>query len=117
MHPDRTSTPALTPTSASTALGGSRWNTFPAAGAMTARQFLAGAEPLLQGVIDGGALRGADGEVLETQIRATLGLGTRETSLPLAVGPGSTSTARELGAQAEAVGREIASWAVSYTHL
>lgn len=115
MHPDRTSTPAppLAPTSASAALGGSRWNTFPAAGAMTARQFLAGAEPLLQGVIDGGALRGADGEVLETQIRATLGLGTRETSLPLAVGPGSTSTARELGAQAEAIGREIASWATA----
>src|SRR5689334_13809945 len=74
-------------TSTAPALGGSRWNTFPAVGTMTARQFFAGAEPLLQGVIDDNALQSVDGEVLEAQIHATLGLGTRETSLPLAIGP------------------------------
>ncbi|MFI6333791.1 hypothetical protein [Streptomyces sp. NPDC050535] len=96
------------------ALGGSRWNTFPAAGSsMTARQFFTATEPLLQGVIDDNALTSADGEVLEAQIRATLGLGTRETSLPLAVGPESAPAARELGAQAESVGRELASWATA----
>ncbi|MER5799017.1 hypothetical protein [Streptomyces mirabilis] len=100
-------------TSTAPALGGSRWNTFPAAGTMTARQFFAGAEPLLQGVIDDNALQSVDGEVLEAQIHATLGLGTRETSLPLAFGPDSASATRELGAQAEAIGREIASWATA----
>ncbi|MFD5874546.1 hypothetical protein [Streptomyces sp. NPDC060322] len=103
----------LSQTSTAPALGGSRWNTFPSEGAMTARQFFAGAEPLLQGVIDDNALREADGDVLEAQIRATLALGTRETSLPLAVGPDSSSAARELGAQAETIGREIASWSVA----
>ncbi|MEV0386404.1 hypothetical protein [Nonomuraea sp. NPDC050643] len=94
-------------------LGGSRWNTFPARGAMTAREFFAGTEPLLQGIIDDNTLRSADGEVLEAQIRATLGLGTRETSLPLAAGPDSAPAARELGAQAEAIGKEIAAWATA----
>ncbi|MGY0062398.1 hypothetical protein ACWY4P_38680 [Streptomyces sp. LZ34] len=101
MPPSRTST---TP-----ALGGSRWNTFPAAGTMTAREFFTGAEPLLQGVID--ALQSVDREVLDAQIHATLGLGTRETSLPLAIGPDAASATRELAAQAETIGREIASWA------
>ncbi|MER6009974.1 hypothetical protein [Streptomyces bluensis] len=95
------------------ALGGSRWNTFPEVSTMTAREFFAGTEPLLQGIIDDNALTSADGEVLDAQIRATLGLGTRETSLPLAVGPGSATAARELGAQAESIGREIASWATA----
>jgi hypothetical protein len=45
------------------------------------------------------------------QIHAPLGLGTRETSLRLANGPDSATATRELGAQAETVGREIASWA------
>ncbi|GGM14630.1 hypothetical protein GCM10010129_68510 [Streptomyces fumigatiscleroticus] len=70
-------------------------------------------EPLLQGVIDDNALTRADGEVLEAQIRATLALGTRETSLPLATGPDSTPAARELGAQAEKIGNELASWATA----
>ncbi len=98
-------------TSTTPALGGSRWNTFPTTRTMRARQFFTGAEPLLQGVVD--ALRSIDREVLEHQIHATLGLGTRETSLPLAVGPDSASAARELGAQAEKIGREIASWATA----
>ncbi|NEB13890.1 hypothetical protein G3I32_34510 [Streptomyces coelicoflavus] len=94
------------------ALGGSRWNTFPAAGTtLTAREFFTATEPLLQGVIDDNALTGADGEVLEDQIRAALALGTRETSLPLFLGPDSAPAARELGAQAEAIGQELASWA------
>ncbi|MEU5024953.1 hypothetical protein [Streptomyces milbemycinicus] len=101
MPPSRTST---TP-----ALGGSRWNTFPATGTMTAHEFFTGTEPLLQGVID--ALQSVDREILGAQIHATLGLGTRETSLPLAVGPDAASATRELGAQAEAIGQEIASWA------
>ncbi|MGO4759306.1 hypothetical protein AB4212_63620, partial [Streptomyces sp. 2MCAF27] len=103
MPPAQTSTPP--------ALGGSRWNTFPATGTMTAREFFRGAEPLLQGVID--ALRSVDREVLDAQINATLGLGTRETSLPLAIGPEAAPAARELAAQAEAIGREIASWATA----
>ncbi|MEU5641999.1 hypothetical protein [Streptomyces milbemycinicus] len=103
MPPSRTST---TP-----ALGGSRWNTFPATGTMTAHEFFTGTEPLLQGVID--ALQSVDREILGAQIRATLGLGTRETSLPLAVGPDAASATRELGAQAEAIGQEIASWATA----
>ncbi|MFC8228728.1 hypothetical protein [Streptomyces sp. NPDC057287] len=107
MHPSQTTT------ATAHSLGGSRWNTFPTTGTMTARQFFAGAEPLLQGVIDDNALREADGDVLEAQIRATLALGTRETSLPLAIGPDSTSATRELGAQAWTIGREIASWSVS----
>ncbi|WP_214416282.1 hypothetical protein [Sphaerisporangium fuscum] len=94
-------------------LGGSRWNTFPEASTMTAREFFTGALPLLQGIIDDNALTSADGEVLQAQIRATLGLGTRETSLPLAVGPDSATAAREVGAQAEAIGRVIASWATT----
>ncbi|WP_210951048.1 hypothetical protein, partial [Streptomyces sp. MK37H] len=85
-----------------------------AAGAtLTARDFFTATEPLLQGIIDDNALTTADGEVLEAQIRATLALGTRETSLPLAIGPDSASAARELGAQAETLGREIASWATA----
>lgn len=96
------------PTPAAPAVGGSRWNTFPAASGMTAREFFTGAEPLLQGTID--ALPRCDFDVLRAQIHATLGLGTRETSLPLAIGPDSARAARELGAQAESVGRELASW-------
>ncbi|MFC9685203.1 hypothetical protein [Streptomyces sp. NPDC056948] len=102
------------PTPSAPALGGSRWNTFPAAGTpLTARDFVTATEPLLQGIIDDNALTSADGEVLEDQIRATLALGTRETSLPLAIGPDSASAARELGAQAETIGRELASWATA----
>ncbi|MGI5439750.1 hypothetical protein ACQEV4_20905 [Streptomyces shenzhenensis] len=93
---------------AAPALGGSRWNTFPATGSMTARAFFTGVEPLLQGTVD--ALRHPDFDVLRAQIHATLGLGTRETSLPLAIGPESASAARELGAQAESIGGELASW-------
>ncbi|MEV7360335.1 hypothetical protein [Kitasatospora sp. NPDC091276] len=104
----------IAPTPSTPALGGSRWNTFPAAGtALTAREFFTATEPLLQGVIDDNALTAADGEVLEAQIRATLALGTRETSLPLAVGPGSSPAARELGTQAEEIGHELASWAAA----
>ncbi|WP_406458479.1 hypothetical protein OH768_29125 [Streptomyces sp. NBC_01622] len=100
-----------TSTPSTPALGGSRWNTFPAAGTtLTARDFLTATEPLLQGIIDDNALTSADGEVLADQIRATLALGTRETSLPLGIGPDSASAARELGAQAEAIGRELVSW-------
>ncbi|MES4906817.1 MULTISPECIES: hypothetical protein [unclassified Streptomyces] len=98
-------------TSATPTLGGSRWNTFPATGTMTAREFFTGTEPLLQGVID--ALLSVDRVVLDAQIHATLGLGTRETSLPLAIGPDAASATRELGIQAEAIGREIASWATA----
>ncbi|MFE7441044.1 hypothetical protein ACFU7X_11340 [Streptomyces chartreusis] len=95
-------------------LGGSRWNGFPAGGAtLTAREFFAAAEPLLQGIIDDNAITDADSEVLEAQIRATLALGTRETSLPLAIGPDSASAARELGEQAQAIGQELASWATA----
>ncbi|CAL9542902.1 hypothetical protein [Streptomyces sp. enrichment culture] len=102
-------TPAIPATPA--ALGGSRWNTFPAAGTtLTAREFFTATEPLLQGIIDDNALTSADIEVLEDQIRATLALGTRETSLPLFLGPDSASAARELGAQAERIGQELASW-------
>ncbi|MFF4800559.1 hypothetical protein ACFY1U_19520 [Streptomyces sp. NPDC001351] len=93
------------------ALGGSRWNTFPAAGTtLTAREFFTATEPLLQGIIDDNALTSADSEVLEGQIRAALALGTRESSLPLSLGPDSASAARELGAQAETIGQELASW-------
>ncbi|MGW0336337.1 hypothetical protein ACWD0J_31570 [Streptomyces sp. NPDC003011] len=99
------------PTPSTPALGGSRWNTFPAAGTtLTARDFFTATEPLLQGIIDDNALTSADSEVLEDQIRATLALGTRETSLPLAIGPDSASAVRELGAQAETIGQELASW-------
>ncbi|WP_433697178.1 hypothetical protein [Nocardiopsis sp. CA-288880] len=102
------------PTRSTPPLGGSRWNTFPADGAaLTARDLLAAAEPLLQGVIDAGRLTAADRPVLESQIRATLALGTREASLPLVVGPDSASAVRELGAQAETIGRELASWAAA----
>ncbi|MGA5895211.1 hypothetical protein [Streptomyces venetus] len=102
------------PAPSTPALGASRWNTFPAAGTtLTARDFFTASEPLLQGIIDDNALTSADGEVLEDQIRATLALGTRETSLPLAIGPDSAPAARELGAQAETIGRELASWAAS----
>ncbi|MFF3485685.1 hypothetical protein ACFYXC_20780 [Streptomyces sp. NPDC002701] len=91
----------LAPAPSTPALDGSRWNTFPTAGTtLTARGLLTATEPLLRGVIDHTVLTGADREVLEEQIRATLALGTRETSLPLAVGPDSASTARELGARA-----------------
>ncbi|GGY13721.1 hypothetical protein GCM10010358_77430 [Streptomyces minutiscleroticus] len=93
------------------ALGGSRWNTFPAAGTtLTAREFFTATEPLLQGIIDDNALTSADSAVLEGQIRAALALGTRETSLPLSLGPDSASAARELDAQAETIGQELASW-------
>ncbi|MFE7031933.1 hypothetical protein ACFU9Y_16605 [Streptomyces sp. NPDC057621] len=103
-----------TPASTALALGADRWNTFPAAGTtLTAREFFTATEPLLQGIIDDNALTSADGEVLEEQIRATLALGTRETSLPLTIGPDSAPAARELGAQAEIIGRELASWATS----
>ncbi|GAA0977695.1 hypothetical protein Q7689_02235 [Nocardiopsis tropica] len=102
------------PTPSAPPLGGSRWNTLPADGAaLTARDLLTATEPLLQGVIDAGGLTGADRPVLEAQIRATLALGTRETSLPLAVGPDSASAVRELGAQAETIGRELASWSAA----
>ncbi|WP_210590141.1 hypothetical protein [Streptomyces sp. GESEQ-35] len=99
------------PTPSTPALGDSRWNTFPAAGAtLTARDFFTATEPLLQGIIDDNALTSADSEVLEDQIRAALALGTRETSLPLAIGPDSASATRELGTQAETIGQELASW-------
>ncbi|MFH8989337.1 hypothetical protein [Streptomyces sp. NPDC017940] len=101
--------PAPTP-----ALGGSRWNAFPAGGTvLTAARFLTATEPLLQGIIDDNALTSADGRVLEEQIHATLALGTRETSLPLLVGPDSAPAARELGAQAERIGQELASWSTA----
>ncbi|MFD6098649.1 hypothetical protein ACFWF4_20285 [Nocardiopsis flavescens] len=96
------------------ALGGDRWNTFPGTGtSLTAREFLAAVEPLLQGVIDDNALTAADGPVLETQIRATLALGTREASLPLAVGTDGAPAAREIAGQAERIGGELASWAAA----
>ncbi|MFI5939889.1 hypothetical protein ACIBCB_06380 [Streptomyces uncialis] len=99
------------PVPSTPALGGSRWNTFPAAGTtLTAREFFTATEPLLQGIIDDNALTSADSEVLEDQIRAALALGTRETSLPLSTGPDSAPAARELGAQAETIGQELASW-------
>lgn len=64
------------PSPSTPALGGSRWNTFPAAGTtLTARDFFTATEPLLQGIIDDNALTSADGEVLEDQIRAALALG------------------------------------------
>ncbi|MYX22753.1 hypothetical protein GTY77_22225, partial [Streptomyces sp. SID8380] len=94
------------------ALGGSRWNTFPAAGStLTAHAFLAAIEPLLQGVIDDNDLTAADREVLDAQIRATLALGTRESSLPLVTGPDSDEGARELAEQAGTIGRRLAAWA------
>ncbi|WP_019063649.1 hypothetical protein [Streptomyces prunicolor] len=96
-------------TSTAPALGGARWNTFPEVGTMTARQFFTGTEPLLQGVVD--ALQSVDREVLDAQIHATLGLGTRETSLPLPGGADPAPAIRELAPQAEALGREIATWA------
>lgn len=50
------------------ALGGSRWNTFPAAGTtLTARHFFTAIEPLLQGIVDDNALTSADSAVLEDQ--------------------------------------------------
>ncbi|WP_406397968.1 hypothetical protein [Streptomyces uncialis] len=99
------------PVPSTPALGGSRWNTFPATGTtLTAREFFTATEPLLQGIIDDNALTSADSEVLEDQIRAALALGTRETSLPLSLGPDSAPAARELGAQAETIGQELASW-------
>lgn len=98
-------------TSSAPALGGARWNTFPETGTMTARQFFTGTVPLLQGVVD--SLQSVDSDVLKDQIHATLGLGTRETSLPLTVGPDRGSASRELGSQADALGREIASWATT----
>ncbi|MEU5628410.1 hypothetical protein [Streptomyces tendae] len=106
--PTTPGTPAIPDTPA---LGGSRWNTFPAAGTtLTAREFFTATEPLLQGIVDDIALSSADIAVLEGQIRATLALGTRETALPLYLGPDSASAARELGAQAETIGQELASW-------
>jgi hypothetical protein len=98
------------PTSA--ALGGDRWHTFPDDGtSMTAREFLAATEPLLQGVIDDNALTAADGPILEEQIRATLAVGSRESSLPLVIGPNSASAAHELAGQAAAIGQGLASLA------
>ncbi|BBH70694.1 hypothetical protein ACTI_73790 [Actinoplanes sp. OR16] len=92
-----------------TVLGAGRWHTFPAGGTtMTAREFLAAAEPLLQGVIDDCGLTAADGPVLEEQIRATLALGTRESSLPLNAGPHSSRAARELSGQAAVIGEQLA---------
>ncbi|MFG3335270.1 hypothetical protein ACGFZZ_25080 [Streptomyces tendae] len=109
--PSTPATPRTPATPDTPALGGSRWNTFPAAGTtLTAREFFTATEPLLQGIIDDNALTGADIAVLDGQIRATLALGTRETSLPLYLGPDSASAARELGAQAETIGQELASW-------
>ncbi|MEW2346181.1 hypothetical protein AB0904_00785 [Streptomyces sp. NPDC006684] len=94
------------------ALGGSRWNTFPAAGStLTAHAFLAAIEPLLQGVIDDNDLTAADRAVLDAQIRATLALGTRESSLPLVTGPDSDEGARELAERAGTIGRRLAAWA------
>jgi len=98
----------MTEASTRAPLGGSRWNDFPAAAALTARQFFAGAEPLLQGVLD--SLDSVDRDVLAAQTYATLGLGTREASLPLAAGPDASTAARELAAQADTIGREIAAW-------
>ncbi|MFE6777801.1 hypothetical protein [Streptomyces sp. NPDC057702] len=101
-----------TPTPSVGVFGGPRWNTFPAAGTvLRARDVFTAMEPLLQGVIDDTALTRADGEVLATQIRSTLALDTRETSLPLATGPGSALAARELGARAREIGEGLASWA------
>lgn len=94
-------------------LGGSRWHTFPEHGTLTARRFATAAEPLLQGVIDAGALGPADLPVLDEQIHATLALGTRETALPLTPGPDSPRATRELAAQARAIGREIAAWSTA----
>ncbi|MDA5147360.1 hypothetical protein PEM37_38255 [Streptomyces sp. AD681] len=109
--PSTPATPRTPATPDTPALGGSRWNAFPAAGTtLTAREFFTAAEPLLQGIIDDNALTSADIAVLEGQIRATLALGTRETSLPLYLGPDSASAARELGTQAETIGQELASW-------
>ncbi|NEA44508.1 hypothetical protein [Streptomyces sp. SID11385] len=103
---------SLPTTDPAAALGGSRWNTFPEAGAaLTARAFLTAIEPLLQGVIDDNALTHADREVLDAQIRATLALGTRESSLPLSIGPDSDEGARELAAQARTIGGQLATWA------
>lgn len=81
-------------------LGGPRWNTLPARSTMTAHAFTATLEPLLQGVID--AVRDFDPEVLNTQVRATLAVAGRETSLPLPAGAG------EFTAQAATIGAALA---------
>ncbi|SHN48152.1 hypothetical protein [Cryptosporangium aurantiacum] len=98
----------MTETATRAPLGGSRWNAFPPVTAMTAHQFFAGTAPLLQFVLD--SLESIDRDVLAAQIHATLGLGTRETSLPLAAGPDAAPAAREFAAQADTIGREIAAW-------
>ncbi|WP_306206337.1 hypothetical protein [Actinoplanes sp. RD1] len=89
-------------------LGADRWNLMSDPTTLTAPEFADLTMPLLQGTIE--ALRDADRDVLADQVRTTLAVGTRESTMPLRAGVSRAND--ELLAQAGTIGREIAGWAV-----
>ncbi|GAA3634699.1 hypothetical protein GCM10022223_61350 [Kineosporia mesophila] len=89
-------------------LGADRWNQITGTTSLTAREYIALTLPLLQGTIE--ALSDLDREVLADQVRTTLALGTRESTMPLRAGLSRAND--ELLGQAESIGQEIAEWAV-----
>jgi hypothetical protein len=89
-------------------LGADRWNLISEPTTMTAREFIDLTTPLLQGTIE--ALSEVDRDVLADQVRTTLAVGTRESTMPLRAAVSRAN--EELLIQAETIGREIADWAV-----
>ncbi|MEU4557316.1 hypothetical protein AB0F72_02940 [Actinoplanes sp. NPDC023936] len=94
-------------------LGEDRWNLISEPTALTAREFTDVTAPLLQGTID--ALSDVDRDVLADQMRATLAVGTRESTMPLRAGVSRAN--EELLTQAEIIGQKIAGWAVQTLDL
>ncbi|GAA2522896.1 hypothetical protein [Winogradskya humida] len=90
-------------------LGGNRWNTLPERANLTADSVFAQLRPLLQGAVQ--ATDDVDPHILDEQIRATLALGTRETSLPLSGYADAAPVTRELAEQARTIGETLAQWA------
>ncbi|MFI5842484.1 hypothetical protein ACIA8K_22530 [Catenuloplanes sp. NPDC051500] len=89
-------------------LGADRWNLITDPTTLTAREFTDVTAPLLQGTIE--ALSDVDRDVLADQVRTTLAVGTRESTMPLRAAASRAN--EELLTQAETIGREIADWAV-----
>ncbi len=89
-------------------LGADRWNLISEPTTMTAHEFIDLTTPLLQGTIE--ALSDVDRDILADQVRTTLAVGTRESTMPLRAEVSRAN--EELLSQAETIGREIADRAV-----
>lgn len=99
---DTTSQPDPSP------LGKTQWNTWEAGVTLTPREFVDESAVLLQGVLE--ATVDVEPGLLVEQLRATLSLDARESSLPLPPSADAPPVTRQLASQANLIGEEISAW-------